>query len=118
LIRERFNAGAVYKDRILKWDTVIEQKTRELGGFLAAKRVVLDFADPAPKPARQDNNELRARILALTASDAKELGIGKSTLHYLRKKAEGADCFDVRRHTLAKINQIQQIMNSIPRKQL
>jgi CRISPR-associated protein Cas1 len=33
-IRERFNSSANNRGRILKWDTVIEQKTRELGQYL------------------------------------------------------------------------------------
>jgi CRISPR-associated protein Cas1 len=87
LIRERFNAGVTYKGRVLKWDTVIEQKTVELGRFLTGKSSTLDVMEPAPKLERQDGRELRAKILSLTASQAKQLGIGKSTLHYLRKKS-------------------------------
>ena len=33
LLRERFNSGVRYKGRALKWDTVIEQKSIELGRF-------------------------------------------------------------------------------------
>jgi hypothetical protein len=42
-----------------------------------------------------DDPELRERILALTSSHAKQLGIGKSTLHYLRQKASGQTPFNV-----------------------
>jgi hypothetical protein len=34
LIRERFNSGANYRGRILKWDSIIEQKATELGQFI------------------------------------------------------------------------------------
>jgi len=34
LIRERFNVGVPYKGQVLRWDTVIERKTAELGRFL------------------------------------------------------------------------------------
>lgn len=118
VLRGQFNSGVKYKGQVLKWDTVIEQKAYELGRFLSGKSSALEFDQPAPKLERQDSDELRAKILALTSSQAEQLGIGKSTLHYLRKKAEGTDSFDVRTHTLAKINQIQQIMNSRSRKQL
>ncbi|MGA2790204.1 MAG: CRISPR-associated endonuclease Cas1 [Candidatus Bathyarchaeia archaeon] len=87
LIRERFNAGVACKHRVLKWDTVIEQKTNELGRFLLEKSLTLDFAEPAPRLQRSDDREVRARILALTGSKARRLGIGKSTLQYLRKNA-------------------------------
>lgn len=88
LIRKRFNAGVGYKGQVLKWDTVIEDKTEELGRFLTGKSSKLDFLEPAPNLERRDSRELRAKILTLTASQARELGIGKSTLHYLRQRAK------------------------------
>ena len=93
LVRERFNAGISYKGWLLKWDTVIEQKTSELGRFLTGKACRLDFEEPTPKLDRQDDRELRAKILSLTASQAKRIGIEKSTLHYLRKKASAERTF-------------------------
>lgn len=95
VLRERVNAGVTYRDRVLKWDTVIEHKTNELARFLIGKPITLDFAGTAPKLVRQDSSELRTKILALTASRARRLGIEKSTLHYLRKKANLEDSFEV-----------------------
>jgi CRISPR-associated protein Cas1 len=86
-LRERFDSGVNYKGRRLKWDTLIEEKTNELGRFLTDKTSSLDFVEPSPKLERQDSDILRARILKLTNCQAEELGIGKSTLHYLRKRA-------------------------------
>jgi CRISPR-associated protein Cas1 len=93
-LRERFNSGATYKGRILKWDTIIEQKASELGRFLT-KSITLEYMEPAPKLERQDNRMLRARILALTTLQARELEIGKSTFHYLRNKAKDERPFKV-----------------------
>jgi CRISPR-associated protein Cas1 len=95
LVRERFNSGVMYKVCSFKWDTIIEQKTIELGQFLARKRPSLDFVEPGPKLQRQDSHELRAKILALTTRQAQQLGIGRSTLHYLRKRARGAKQFSL-----------------------
>jgi len=44
---------------------------------------------------RQDDRDLRVKILALSQSEAKGLGIGKNTLHYLREKATGEASFKV-----------------------
>jgi CRISPR-associated protein Cas1 len=93
LIRERFNVGVAYNGRVLKWDTVIEEKTNELGRFLLGKRPSIDFTEPVPKLERMDSRELRAKILALTASQAKHIGIGASTLHSLRRRARNENCF-------------------------
>ena len=85
LLRERFNSGVRYKGRALKWDTVIEQKTVELGRCLAGQTNELDFSEPSPNLLTTDNRELRRRILALSQSEAHRLGIRRSTLYYLRR---------------------------------
>lgn len=48
LLRERFNSAVRYKERGLKWDTVIEQKATELGGYLSGRIRELDFSEPSP----------------------------------------------------------------------
>jgi len=102
-LREQFNSGVKYKSCVLKWDTVIEQKANELGRFLVGKSSVLEFDEPAPRLERQDNHEIRAKILALTQSEAKQLGIGKSTLHYLKKRARNQKPFTIYEPVLAKL---------------
>jgi CRISPR-associated protein Cas1 len=93
LLRERFNRGARYNSHTLRWDTVIEQKAEELGRYLVGRSSKLNFSDPSPSLIRTDDRELRRRILSLSHSEGRELGIGKSTLHYLRKKARSMTPF-------------------------
>lgn len=104
IIRERFNTGVAYRGRALKWDTVIQQKTNELGRFLIGQQLSLDFADPVPKLGRRDSRELRAKILELTASQAEQLGIGKSTLHYLRRSARTEKLFRPHSRTYQRLS--------------
>jgi len=47
LLRERFNSAVKYKGRTFKWDTVIEQKTVELGRYLIGGTGRLDFTEPS-----------------------------------------------------------------------
>jgi len=101
-LRERFNSGVRCKGRILKWDTVIEQKANELGRFLLGKSI-LDFAEPLPKLLRHDNRELRERIHTLIQSKTTELGIPKSTLHYLRKKVAASRPLRVYRPVMERL---------------
>lgn len=82
-----------YKGRALKWDTAIEQKTVELGRCLAGQNNELDFSEPSPNPSGTDERELRRRILGISQKEALRLGIGKSTLHYLRKRARSDRSF-------------------------
>jgi len=95
LLRERFNSAVKYKGHALKWDTVIEQKTMELSRYLAGRATRLDFTEPSPELARIDSKELRRRILSPSQSEARRLGIRKSTLHYLRGNARNRPWFDV-----------------------
>jgi CRISPR-associated protein Cas1 len=97
VLRERFNSGVRYKGRVLKWDTVIEEKVTELGTFLSDRQSSVEFEVPEPELERQDSRELRNKILGLTSSEAKRRGIGKSTLHYLRKKSREERHFTVYR---------------------
>jgi CRISPR-associated protein Cas1 len=107
VLRGRFNAGVTYKSRVLKWDTLIEQKTNELSRFLTGKSPRFDFTEPTPNLERQDSSELRARILGMTSAQARERGIRKNTLHYLREHAQSRSTFRLHRSTLKKLNAIE-----------
>jgi CRISPR-associated protein Cas1 len=87
----------------MKWDTVIEKKANELGRFLAMRSLRVDFVEPTPLILRHDNHELRARILGLTPAEATKLGIGKSTLHYLRRNAK-KNQFRIYKRVRTKLN--------------
>ena len=86
LLKDQFNSGVKYKGMNWKWDTVILNKTQELARFLLDSKQ-MDFIEPYPTLQGSDTQDLRRRILELTQAEAQRLGIGKSTLHYLRKHA-------------------------------
>ena len=102
-LKEAFNSGVNYRGRMLKWDTVIEQKTLELGRFLTGKSPSIDFSDPVPSLERIDSKAMREKILSLTQSEASDLGIGKSTLHYLREKARERSSFKLYENVKRKL---------------
>jgi len=104
LLKERFNAGVRYGGHVMKWDTVIEQKAIELGRFLVGRSPALDFSDPSPS-LMTNERELRSRVIRLTSSEARKLGIRKSTLHYLRKRAGGQKRFRIYEPVLAKLRE-------------
>lgn len=111
LLRERFNSGVKYRGRELRWDSVIEQKTVELCRYLASRTSGLDFSEPSPDLGRTDDRELRRQILNLSQSEAQRLGIGKSTLHYLRRNACVHRPLRVRHKTLQKLHPVGINMN-------
>jgi len=104
LLRERFNSGVRYRERALKWDTVIEQKTVELGRFLVGRTGRLNFSEPSPDLSKTDDLEFRRRILSLTQPKAQTLGIGKSTLHYLRRRARTSNPFKIYKPILSRLS--------------
>jgi CRISPR-associated protein Cas1 len=85
LLREGFNSGVRYMGRSLKWDTVIEHKAVELGRFLIGKSSALGLVEPVPRLEKHDDRKMRAKILAVTSSEAKQLSLGKSTLHCTKR---------------------------------
>lgn len=90
VLRNRFNAGITYKGRALKWEIVIEQKTRELGRFLIGRSSTLAFMEPAPKLRSENDQKMRVKILALTIKQASHIGIGKTTFHYLQSRVRSS----------------------------
>ena len=87
----------------MKWDTVIEEKTNELARYLNTHSSTLTFEEPAPIFERTDSRAMRERILSLTQPKANELGIGKSTLHYLRVRVRERSSFNVCEHVKRKL---------------
>lgn len=106
LLRERFNSGVRYAGRVFKWDTVIEQKTVELGRYLVGQTIRLDFSEPSLNLHREDDQELRRRILSLSQSEARRLEIGKSTFHYLRRNARDHSAFKIYEPVGRKLRQV------------
>jgi len=47
LLRVRLNVGVRHNRRMLRWDTVIEQKVAELGRYLVGRPGRLDFSEPS-----------------------------------------------------------------------
>jgi CRISPR-associated protein Cas1 len=96
-LRERFNSGASYKGRVMKWDTLIQEKTNELAKYLCSRSNAIDFSNPNPILERTDSRNVRKMILSLSQSEARKRGIGKASLHYLRRNAHNPYPFKVYR---------------------
>jgi CRISPR-associated protein Cas1 len=107
-LREQFHSRVQYKTKPMRWDTVIREKAMELGRYLAKPSNELDFSEPTPVLQRADNQAVREAILTLTQNEAKERGIGKSTLHYLRKRARDEKSFTVYGKVLDKLQSTTQ----------
>jgi len=106
LLRQQFNSGVTYGGKRLFWDTVILRKCQELARYLLGKCRSFDLTSPRPVLERSDSRQLRERILSLSQSDARKLGIGKSTLHYLRRNTRSHRSFRVYRKVRKRIQPV------------
>jgi CRISPR-associated protein Cas1 len=103
LLREQFNSGVCYKGKIMKWSTIIELKTAELGRFLIGRSREIDLTQPCLNLKRYANLDVRKQVLGLNQQKAEELGIARSTLHYLRKHAKNHRPFRIYRTVKEKL---------------
>jgi CRISPR-associated protein Cas1 len=109
LLRERFNLAVSYKGRAFKWDTVVEQKTIELARYLVGRTSKLDFSEPSANLQGTDNKELRRLILTISQSEARRLGIDRSTLHYLRRNAKYTGSFKIYQRVAKKLRMAEGV---------
>jgi len=103
LLREQFNSGMMYSGKRLPWDTLILRKSQELARRLLGKTARFDLRTPKPVLERSDTRALREKILSLSSSDARTIRLGKSTIHYLRKRARDKKPFKVYTPVLARL---------------
>ena len=80
-----FNKRAEFRGKFHTYDNVMLENIRLLAKFLENSDKVLEFEIPEIQPYRNDDIELRNRIMAITPEDRKKLKINKSTLWYRQK---------------------------------
>jgi len=90
-------------------------KTQELTRFLLGKSGSLDFVEPVPELTRSDGREFRERILSLSASEARRPGLGKGTVHYLKKHARDYRPFKIHDRLFKKLgwNTLEQDIKNL-----
>jgi len=85
-INSNFNAKSNYKnDKNYSYQVMLQDNLQQLSNFLVDKKEEFDFVIPKMKLNKNDNVELRERILNMTSNERKELGINKSTLWNIQK---------------------------------
>jgi CRISPR-associated protein Cas1 len=104
LLREQFNSGVMYGGKRLTWDTLILRKCQELAHYLLGKTTRFDLVNPNLNLEREETQALRKKILSLSSAQARKIGLNKSTLHYLRKRARDRKPFSIYEPVLAKLS--------------
>ena len=85
-INSNFNAKYNYKNnKQYSYQIILQDNLQRLSNFIIEKKKEFDFVIPKMKVNRNDNLELREKILNITPKEMKRLGINKSTLWHIRK---------------------------------
>ncbi len=80
-----FNKRAEYKDKFYTFDNILLDNVRKLGNSIEKDQKELKFEIPNIEISRNDNVELRNKIMSITPELRKKLKINKSTLWYQQK---------------------------------
>jgi len=85
-INSNFNAKYDYKNgKNYSYQIILQDNLQQLSNFILEKKKEFDFFIPKMKIERNDNLELREKILNMTPDVRKRLGINKSTLWHIKK---------------------------------
>ena len=85
-VNSNFNARYNYKNgKNYSYQIILQDNLQQLCNFVVEKKKELEFIIPKMKLNRNDDLELREKILNITPEERKKLGINKSTLWYIKK---------------------------------
>jgi len=85
-INSNFNVRHDYKnDKNYSYQIILQDNLQQLANFIVEKKTEFDFVIPKMNLNRNDELELREKILNMTPEERKQLGINKSTLWHIRK---------------------------------
>ena len=85
-INSNFNARYNYKNgKNYSYQIILQDNLQQLANFILEKKKEFEYVIPKMNLSRNDNLELREKILNMTPDERKKLGINKSTLWYMKK---------------------------------
>ena len=103
-INSNFNARYNYKNnKQYSYQIILQDNLQQLSHFIVGKKMEFNFTIPKMKLNRNDNVELREKILNMTPEERKELGINKSTLWYMKKNLSEGKTSKIYEKILLKI---------------
>ena len=104
-INSNFNARYNYKNgKNYSYQIILQDNLQQLANFILDKNKEFDFIIPKMNLNRNDDVELREKILKMTPNERRELGINKSTLWYIKKNLFNKKSGNVSKKFILKIN--------------
>jgi len=102
-IKSNFNLKVRYGKKYFAYQNILSSNISQLAQFISEKKKTLEIKVPHITINRDDNLELREKILAMTPEERKKLGINKSTLWYIKKNIQSKDKIKIYDKVLEKI---------------
>jgi len=85
-ITQNFNHKELYKNnKRYSYQNILHNQTQQLVNFILGKQKQLELNIPKIKLERNDDVEIKEKILNMTPQQRKEYGINTSTLWYMKK---------------------------------
>jgi len=84
-------------------ENILFENIRELSRYITGNSKNLEFSIPDIAIKRNDNSQIRERIMSIDPEKRKELEINKSTLWYQQKKIKEGKTLKVYNKTKVKI---------------
>jgi len=85
-IKNNFNQRYEFRNKQYALENIMFENIRELSRYITGNSKNLEFTIPDIKIKRNDNSQVRDKIMSIDSAKRKELKINKSTLWYQQKK--------------------------------
>jgi len=103
-INSNFNSRSNYKNgKNYSYQIILQDNLQQLSNFIVEKNKKIKFILPKINLNRNDNLELRERILNMTNDERRTLGINKSTLWHIKKNLSEGKTSKIYEKILLKI---------------
>jgi len=102
-IKNNFNQRYEFKNKQHTLENIMFENIRELSRYIIGNSKSLEFSIPDIAIKRNDNSQIRDKIMSINPEKRKELKINKSTLWYQQKKIKEGKTIKIYSKTKGKI---------------
>jgi len=102
-IKNNFNQRYEFKNKQHTLENIMFENIRELSRYITGNSKSLEFSIPDIAIKRNDNSEIRDKIMSIDPEKRKELKINKSTLWYQQKKIKEGKSIKIYNKTRLRI---------------
>jgi CRISPR-associated protein Cas1 len=102
-IKNNFNNRYEFKNKHYSLENIMFENIREFSRYIMGNSKHLEFSIPEIEIKRNDNSQIRERIMSIDPEKRRELKINKSTLWYQQKKIKEGKTIKVYKKTKVKI---------------